>query len=235
MDNNNYKKEFYNYAFKEKKIDPYILNKFTSNLENIFTINNITPYITEERKLNVTQIDVFSRLMMDRIIFIGEPINNNVANIVQAQLLFLQSIDYNADIFIYINSPGGSLYSGLGIYDTMQYVNPDISTMCIGIAASTAALLLCSGKKGKRYSLQHSHMMLHQPNAQYSGQASDIIISANQIIKLKKEIYNIISMHSNKKYEEIIQYLERDYWMNASEAIEFGIIDEILIKKSLKK
>ncbi|UOF94259.1 MAG: ATP-dependent Clp protease proteolytic subunit [Bacteroides sp.] len=227
-----YKKEFYKYALKEHKLNDKQLSNFFYQ-QNIDCFNNSsTPYITEERKVNLSQMDIFSRLMMDRIIFIGESISSYVANIVQAQLLFLQSLDRKSDICIYINSPGGSIYAGLGIYDTMQYVEPNISTICTGFSASISAVLLCAGNKGKRFSLKHSRIMLHQPNGYYTGQASDILISAKQIMKLKEEIYHIISQHSNQDIKTIKRYLNRDYWITSEEAIKFGIIDKILIKNN---
>ncbi|WGH25834.1 MAG: ATP-dependent Clp protease proteolytic subunit [Candidatus Shikimatogenerans bostrichidophilus] len=191
----------------------------------------MTPYITEKKKYNLSQMDVFSRLMMDRIIFIGTEINSNIANIIQSQLLFLDSIN-SKDINIYINSPGGDVYSGLGIYDTMQYINSDISTTCVGIAASMAAIILCSGKKGKRYCLKHSRIMIHQPIIQnINGQQSDIEIKVKEMKKLKKELYNIISLHTNNKIEKIEKDADRDYWMNSKKAKKYGMIDKILYKK----
>ena len=188
----------------------------------------ITPYIIEERPMNITQLDVFSRLMKDRIIFLGVPIYDDVANIIQAQLLFLESQDSERDIQIYLNSPGGSVYAGLGIYDTMQYLKPDISTICTGMAASMAAVLMCAGDKGKRYALPHSRIMIHQPMGGTQGQASDIEIEAREIQKLKKELYEIIANHSGKDYEQVWKDSDRDYWMTAAEAKEYGMIDEIL-------
>jgi ATP-dependent Clp protease protease subunit len=192
--------------------------------------NYITPYIIEERPMNITQLDVFSRLMKDRIIFLGVPIYDDVANIIQAQLLFLESQDSDRDIQIYINSPGGSIYAGLGIYDTMQYLKPEISTICTGIAASMAAVLLCAGAKDKRYALKHSRVMIHQPMGGTQGQASDIEIEAREIQKLKKELYEIIAEHTGKSYEQVWQDSDRDYWMIASEAKEYGMIDDVLIQ-----
>ena len=188
----------------------------------------ITPYIIEERPMNITQLDVFSRLMKDRIIFLGVPIYDDVANIIQAQLLFLESQDSERDIQIYLNSPGGSVYAGLGIYDTMQYLKPDISTICTGMAASMAAVLMCAGAQGKRYALPHSRIMIHQPMGGTQGQASDIEIEAREIQKLKKELYEIIAHHSGKDYEQVWKDSDRDYWMTAAEAKEYGMIDEIL-------
>jgi len=180
--------------------------------------------------LNVAQMDVFSRLMMDRIIFLGTGINDSVANIIQAQLLFLESTDKTKDIQIYINSPGGSVYAGLGIYDTMQFINPDVATICTGIAASMAAVLLCAGQDGKRSGLPHSRVMIHQPLGGAQGQASDIEITAREILKLKKELYEIIAKHSNQSYDKVYEDSDRDYWMKALEAKEYGMIDEVLTK-----
>jgi ATP-dependent Clp protease protease subunit len=195
------------------------------------SVTNLTPYIIEERPLNVATMDVFSRLMMDRIIFMGEGINDYVANIIQAQLLFLESTDAKRDIQIYVNSPGGSVYAGLGIYDTMQYINPDVATICTGLAASMAAVLLCAGADKKRTALKHSRVMIHQPLGGAEGQASDIEITAREILKLKKELYDIIAHHSGKTYEDVEKNSDRDYWMTADEAKDYGMIDEVLIKK----
>ena len=180
--------------------------------------------------MNVAQMDVFSRLMMDRIIFLGTGINDSVANIIQAQLLFLESTDKTKDIQIYINSPGGSVYAGLGIYDTMQFINPDVATICTGIAASMAAVLLCAGQDGKRSGLPHSRVMIHQPLGGAQGQASDIEITAREILKLKKELYEIIAKHSNQSYDKVYEDSDRDYWMKALEAKEYGMIDEVLTR-----
>lgn len=190
--------------------------------------SSMTPYITEERKLNVAQMDVFSRLMMDRIIFLGTGVDDHVANIIQAQLLFLESVDANKDIQIYLNTPGGSVYAGLGIYDTMQYIKPDVATICTGMAASMGAVLLCAGEKGKRTALKHSRVMIHQPLGGARGQASDIEITAREIMKLKKELYDIISIHSGQDFEKVSKDSDRDYWMTATEAAEYGMIDEVL-------
>jgi ATP-dependent Clp protease protease subunit len=196
------------------------------------SVTNLTPYIIEERPLNVATMDVFSRLMMDRIIFMGEGINDYVANIIQAQLLFLESTDAKRDIQIYVNSPGGSVYAGLGIYDTMQYINPDVATICTGLAASMGAVLLCAGAAKKRTALKHSRIMIHQPLGGAEGQASDIEITAREILKLKKELYDIIAHHSGKTYKDVEKNSDRDYWMTAEEAKEYGMIDEVLIKKT---
>ena len=192
--------------------------------------NYISPTIIEERQMNVASMDVFSRLMMDRIIFLGVPINDYVANIIQAQLLFLESVDAKKDIQIYLNSPGGGVYAGLGIYDTMQYIAPDVATICTGMAASMGAVLLCAGAKGKRTALKHSRVMIHQPLGGAQGQASDIEITAREIQKLKKELYTIISDHSGKSYDEVWKDGDRDYWMTSSEAKDYGMIDEVLIR-----
>lgn len=222
------KKEFRNYAVKHHRINSIQVDNFISRVENRMVPGNVTPYIIEERQLNVAQMDVFSRLMMDRIIFMGDAIYDSVANIIQAQLLFLQSTDAKKDIQIYINSPGGSVYAGLGIYDTMQFISPDVATICTGMAASMAAVLLCAGEKGKRAALTHSRVMIHQPLGGAEGQASDIEITAREIGKLKKELYEIISKHSGQTYEKVWESSDRDYWMISHEAKEFGMIDEIL-------
>jgi ATP-dependent Clp protease protease subunit len=193
--------------------------------------NYISPTIIEERQMNVASMDVFSRLMMDRIIFLGVPINDYVANIIQAQLLFLESVDAKKDILIYLNSPGGGVYAGLGIYDTMQYINPDVSTICTGMAASMGAVLLCAGAKGKRTALKHSRIMIHQPLGGAHGQASDIEITANEIKKLKNELYAIISEHTGKSFDDVWKDSDRDFWMTSTEAKEYGMIDEVLKKK----
>lgn len=193
--------------------------------------NYLNPYILEERQLNVTQLDVFSRLMMDRIIFLGTQIDDYTANTLQAQLLYLDSVDPGKDISIYINSPGGSVYAGLGIYDTMQFISSDVATICTGMAASMAAVLLVAGKEGKRSALTHSRVMIHQPLAGAQGQASDIEITAREIMKLKKELYTIISEHSHTDYAKVEKDSDRDYWMTAQEALEYGMIDSIFTKK----
>jgi ATP-dependent Clp protease protease subunit len=216
-----YEKEFKKYATKHHGINSMYYDELVSSL---------TPYIIEERQLNVAQMDVFSRLMMDRIIFLGTGINDSVANIIQAQLLFLESTDKTKDIQIYINSPGGSVYAGLGIYDTMQFINPDVATICTGIAASMAAVLLCAGQDGKRSGLPHSRVMIHQPLGGAQGQASDIEITAREILKLKKELYEIIAKHSNQSYDKVYEDSDRDYWMKALEAKEYGMIDEVLTR-----
>ena len=191
----------------------------------------LNPYILEERQLNVTQMDVFSRLMMDRIIFLGTEVNDYTANVLQAQMLYLDSVDSAKDISIYINSPGGSVYAGLGIYDTMQFINSDVQTICTGMAASMAAVLLVAGKEGKRSALPHSRIMIHQPMGGAQGQASDIEITAREIQKLKKELYTIISDHSHQPFDKVWADSDRDYWMTAEEAKEYGMVDEVLVRK----
>ena len=190
----------------------------------------INPTIIEERQLNVAQMDVFSRLMMDRVIFLGTDVNDYTANVIQAQMLYLDSTDPGKDISIYINSPGGSVYAGLGIYDTMQYVASDVSTLCTGMAASMAAVLLVSGEKGKRFALRHSRVMIHQHMGGAQGQASDIEITAREIKKLKDELYNIIADHSGQPFEKVERDSDRDYWMTSQEALDYGMIDRILVK-----
>ncbi|UWX68427.1 ATP-dependent Clp protease proteolytic subunit [Empedobacter stercoris] len=194
-------------------------------------IQNTTPYIVEERKLNVAQMDVFSRLMMDRIIFLGTGIDDQIANIIQAQLLFLESVDATKDIQIYVNSPGGGVYAGLGIYDTMQLVKPDVATICTGMAASMGAVLLCAGAAGKRSALKHSRVMIHQPLGGAQGQATDMEITLKEILKLKKELYDILATHSGQTFEQIEKDGERDYWMTSIEAKEYGMIDEVLLPR----
>ncbi len=194
----------------------------------------INPYILEERQLNVTQLDVFSRLMMDRIIFLGTQVTDQSANVIQAQLLYLDSADPGKDINIYINSPGGSVYAGLGIYDTMQYISSDVSTICTGMAASMAAVLLVAGEKGKRFALPHSRVMIHQPMGGIQGQASDIEITAREILKLKDELYRIIADHSGQSIEKVAADSDRDYWMIAKEAQEYGMIDRVLTNPNKK-
>lgn len=215
------KSEFEKYAIGHHRINSMYLHDY---------VKNLTPYIIEERQLNVAQMDVFSRLMMDRIIFLGTGIDDQVANIIQAQLLFLESVDPKKDIQIYLNSPGGSVYAGLGIYDTMQYITPDVATICTGMAASMGAVLLCAGAKGKRTALKHSRVMIHQPLGGAQGQASDIEITAREILKLKKELYDIIAHHTGQTYEKVSQDSDRDYWMRSEEAQEYGMIDEVLVK-----
>lgn len=218
-------KEFRNYAVKHLGITSSQLDKYSAT-------QDMTRTIIEERQVNFREVDVFSRLMMDRIIFLGTPIDDYVANIIQAQLLFLESADAKKDIQIYINSPGGSVYAGLGIYDTMQYISSDIATICTGMAASMAAVLLCAGANGKRTALKHSRILIHQPMGGAEGQASDIEITAREIQKLKKELYEIIASHSGQTYQKIWKDADRDYWMTAEEAQKYGMIDEVLYNKS---
>ena len=221
-----YGKEFKDFAIKDRGINSMYYDKIISAMHP----TGMTPNIIEERQLNAIAMDVFSRLMMDRIIFLGTPINDQVANIVQAQLLFLESSDASKDIQIYINSPGGSVYAGLGIYDTMQFIKPDVATICTGMAASMAAVILCAGQKGKRSGLTHSRVMIHQPLGGAQGQASDIEITAREILKLKDELYHIIANHSSKSFAEVADDSDRDYWMKAKEAKVYGMIDEILVR-----
>ncbi|MGB0391348.1 MAG: ATP-dependent Clp endopeptidase proteolytic subunit ClpP [Salibacteraceae bacterium] len=215
-------RDFKKFATKDKGISSIAMEHYIES--------SMTPYILEERTMNVQALDVFSRLMMDRIIFLGTGVDDYVANIIQAQLLFLQSADANRDIYIYINSPGGSVYAGLGIYDTMQYIQPEVSTICTGMAASMAAVLLTAGAKGKRSALKHSRVMIHQPMGGAQGQASDIEITAREIAKLKKELYTIIADHSGQEYDKVWADSDRDYWMTSGEAKEYGMIDEVLLK-----
>jgi ATP-dependent Clp protease protease subunit len=226
----NIQKEFEKFAIKDQGISGATLHQYQTR----FQPTNLTPYIIEERPLNVASMDVFSRLMMDRIIFLGEGINDYVANIVTAQLLFLESTDRTRDIQMYINSPGGSIYAGLGIYDTMQYITPDVSTITIGIAASMGAVLMCAGSKGKRTALKHSRIMLHQPYGGAGGQATDIQIMVNEVKKLKNELYEIIAYHSGQPYDKVKEDSDRDFWMTASEAKEYGLVDEVLIMNPRK-
>lgn len=217
--------EFEKYAMKHRGISSLNLNRYSSIYSSY-----INPMIIEERQLNVAQMDVFSRLMMDRIIFLGCPIDDNVANIIQAQLLFLDSNGADSDIMLYINSPGGQVYAGLGIYDTMQTIQSDVSTICTGIAASMAAVLLAAGTANKRSALPHSRVMIHQPMGGAEGQASDIEIEAKQIGLLKKELYEILALHSGKPFDQIVKDADRDYWMTAQEALKYGMVDEIVVK-----
>ncbi len=214
--------EFRKYATKHMGLSSMSVDHYIES--------SMTPYIIEERPLNMTQMDVFSRLMMDRIIFLGTGINDQVANVINAQLLFLESVDPNKDIQIYLNSPGGSVYAGLGIYDTMQYIKPDVATICTGMAASMGAVLLCAGAEGKRSALKHSRVMIHQPLGGAQGQASDIEITAREIQKLKKELYDIIATHSKQPFDKVWADSDRDYWMTSEEAKEYGMVDEVLIR-----
>ncbi|MBO6607877.1 ATP-dependent Clp protease proteolytic subunit [Psychroserpens sp.] len=219
-----YAKEFEKFAIKDQGVSSTYYNKIISSMYP----TALTPNIIEERQMNIAIFDVFSRLMMDRIIFMGTAINDQVANIIQAQLLFLESTDASKDIQIYINSPGGSVYAGLGIYDTMQLIKPDVATICTGMAASMGAVLLCAGEAGKRSGLTHSRVMIHQPLGGAQGQASDIEITAREILTLKEELYRIISKHTGQDYDKIYEDSDRDYWMKADKAKEYGMIDEVL-------
>jgi len=220
MDNG---KEFRKYAVKHMGISSARLDQYSST-------QDMTRTIIEERQVNFREVDVFSRLMMDRIIFLGTPIDDYIANIIQAQLLFLESVDAKKDIQIYLNTPGGSVYAGLGIYDTMQYISSDVATICTGMAASMGAIILCAGAHGKRTALKHSRILIHQPMGGAEGQASDIEITAREIQKLKKELYEIISVHSGQTYEKVWKDADRDYWMTSDEAKKYGMIDEVLQK-----
>lgn len=225
--------EFERYATGHLGMNSMALHDYKNSLSG--SVYSLTPYVLEERQLNVSQIDVFSRLMMDRIIFLGSPIDDYVANVVNAQLLFLESVDANKDVFIYINSPGGQVYAGLGMYDVMQYIKPEISTVCTGIAASMASVLLCAGQKGKRVGLPHSRVMIHQPSSGAQGQATDMEIVVKQVLTLKNELYEIMAEHSGQTVEKIYQDSERDYWMRASEAKEYGLIDEVITARKKER
>lgn len=222
-------KEFEKYAVKHKGISSNTLDGYIKH-----NITNLTPNIIEERPMNVAVMDVYSRLMMDRIIFLGHPINDEVANIITAQLLFLESTDRTRDVQLYINSPGGGVYAGLGLYDTMQFVTPDIATICTGIAASMAAVLMSAGSPGKRSALKHSRIMMHQPSAGAAGQASDVEITVNEVRKIKQELYTILSEHTGQTEDKIAKDSNRDYWMTSDEAKAYGLIDEVLITNSRK-
>jgi ATP-dependent Clp protease, protease subunit len=222
MDSSN---EFRKYAVKHLGIPGSRLDKYNAT-------QDMTRTIIEERQVNFREVDVFSRLMMDRIIFLGTPIDDYIANIIQAQLLFLESVDAKKDIQIYLNTPGGSVYAGLGIYDTMQYITSDVATICTGMAASMGAIILCAGAAGKRTALKHSRILIHQPMGGAEGQASDIEITAREIQKLKKELYEIIAEHSGQNYQKIWKDADRDFWMTAEEALKYGMIDEVLYNKN---
>lgn len=222
--------EFRKYATKHAGISSLTLDRYSS-----FYGSYISPTIIEERQLNIATMDVFSRLMMDRIIFLGTPIDDYVANIIQAQLLFLESTDPAKDIQIYFNTPGGMVHAGLGIYDTMQYISSDVATICTGMAASMGAVLLAAGQKGKRSALKHARVMIHQPSGGAQGQASDIEITAREIMKLKKELFEILSEHTGNSYKKVEKDSDRDYWMTSKEAKDYGIIDEILEKNVQSK
>jgi ATP-dependent Clp protease, protease subunit len=222
--------EFEKYAVKHRGMSSNTLNSYSKHL-----VTALTPNIIEERPMNVAVMDVYSRLMMDRIIFLGYPINDEVANIITAQLLFLDSNDRQRDINMYINSPGGSVYAGLGVYDTMQYVSPDVATICIGMAASMGSVLLSAGTHGKRAALKHARVMMHQPSGAIGGQATDIEITVKEIRKLKKELYDIVCHHSNKSVDEVERDFDRDYWMTATEAKDYGLVDEVLLVNPRKE
>ncbi|HEY8398146.1 MAG TPA: ATP-dependent Clp protease proteolytic subunit [Flavihumibacter sp.] len=224
------KSEFEKYAIKHRGISSLTLHDYQK-----YQVNNLTPNIIEERPMNIAVMDVYSRLMMDRIIFLGYPINDEVANIVTAQLLFLESTDRTRDVQMYINCPGGSVYAGLGMYDTMQFITPDIATICTGMAASMGAVLMCAGTKGKRTALKHSRIMMHQPSGAIGGQASDIEITVNEIRKLKKELYEIISHHTGKSVKQVEKDCDRDYWLTSMEAKEYGLVDEVLLVNPRKE
>ena len=219
--------DFEKYAAYSRGVSSMTVHRYSSILDGY-----INPSIIEERKLNVASMDVFSRLMMDRIIFLGVAIDDDVANIIQAQLLFLASNDSSSDISLYVNTPGGQVTSGLGIYDTMQLIEPDVATICTGMAASMGSVILCAGAPGKRSALPHSRVMIHQPLGGAQGQATEIMIAAKEIEKTRRELYQIISDHSGQPYEKIASDAERDFWLTASEALEYGMVDEILTKKS---
>ena len=218
--------DFRKYATKHMGMSSVSLDKYTSILNNY-----ISPTIIEERQLNIASMDIFSRLMMDRIIFLGLPIDDYVANIIQGQLLYLESSDSSKDIQIYINSPGGSVSAGMGIYDTMQYIHANVSTICTGMAASMASILLAGGEKGKRLALKHSRVMIHQPLGGVQGQAADIEITAREILKIKRELYDILALHTGHDYEKIERDSDRDYWMTSAEALAYGMIDDVMMKK----
>lgn len=226
LNNKIMKNDFRNYAVHHLGMNGLAIDQYANSI----TSSYISPTIMEERQLNVTQMDVFSRLMMDRIIFLGTQVDDYTANVIQAQLLYLDSADPGKEISLYINSPGGSVYAGLGIYDTMQFIQSDVSTICTGMAASMAAVLLVAGQKDKRFALKHSRVMIHQPMGGIQGQASDIEITSREIIKLKQELYNIISEHSGQPYDKVYADSDRDYWMTSQEALEYGMIDKVLVR-----
>ncbi|HSN07558.1 MAG TPA: ATP-dependent Clp protease proteolytic subunit [Hanamia sp.] len=223
-------KEFEKYAVKHRGISSNTLDAYIKH-----NVTNLTPNIIEERPMNVAVMDVYSRLMMDRIIFLGYPVNDEVANIITAQLLFLESTDRTRDVQLYINSPGGGVYAGLGLYDTMQFVNPDVATICTGIAASMAAVLMAAGAPGKRSALKHSRIMMHQPSAGAAGQASDVAITVNEVRKIKQELYDILGNHTGQSVEKIAKDSNRDFWMTAPEAKDYGLIDEVLSTNERKE
>ncbi len=229
-------KDFRNFAVNHRGMNGLALDQYAAHVNKTAqgivqpVSSYISPTIMEERQLNVTQMDVFSRLMMDRIIFLGTQVDDYSANVIQAQLLYLDSVEPGKDISLYINSPGGAVYYGLGIYDTMQYINSDVATICTGMAASMAAVLLVAGQKGKRFALKHSRVMIHQPMGGAQGQASDIEITAREILKLKHELYEIIADHSGQPLEKVENDSDRDYWMTAAEAKDYGMIDNVLLR-----
>jgi len=225
-----FQSEFEKYAVKHRGISSNTLHSYSNHMVTALTAN-----VIEERPMNVAVMDVYSRLMMDRIIFLGYPINDEVANIVTAQLLFLDSTDRTRDINMYINSPGGSVYAGLGVYDTMQYVSPDVATICIGVAASMGSVLLTAGTKGKRAALKHSRIMMHQPSGAIGGQATDIEITVREIKKLKKELYEIVCNHTGQNVDKVQDDFDRDFWMTASEAKDYGLVDEVLLVNPRKE
>ncbi|NRB63348.1 MAG: ATP-dependent Clp protease proteolytic subunit [Saprospiraceae bacterium] len=226
------KDEFMKYATQHLGMSSMHLEKYAEkSAPRVPNISGFTPNVIEERQMNIVGLDVFSRLMMDRIIFMGVPVNDYVANVIQAQLLFLESTDPKRDVQMFINSPGGSVMAGLGIYDTMQYVTPDVATICTGMAASMGAVLLAAGTKGKRTCLKHSRVMIHQPLGGMQGQVTDMEISYNLIKQLQKELYDILANHTEQPYDKISEDCDRDYWMVATEAKEYGLIDEVLARK----
>lgn len=230
--NNSNASEFRKFAVGHQGLSGTRVDDYIRKVYSTHPVHNLTRTVIEERPMPFREVDVFSRLMMDRIIFLGTPIDDYIAAIIQAQLLFLESSDSHSDVQIYINSPGGEVYSGLGIYDTMQYVSMDVATICTGVAASMAAVLLCAGVKGKRTALKHSRIMIHQPLGGIGGKASEIEISVKEIRKIKDELYEIISSHSGQSMEKVQADSDRDYWMRADEAKEYGMIDEVLIRNS---
>jgi ATP-dependent Clp protease protease subunit len=221
--------------FARDHVNSLALHDYTSQFNRSVPTNSMTPYVMEERQMNVAQVDVFSRLMMDRIIFLGHGINDTVANIISAQLLFLNSADPKKEVNLYINSPGGSVYAGLGIYDTMEYIPNDVVTICVGMAASMAAVLLSSGAKGKRLALRHSRVMIHQPMGGAEGQVTDMEITLKEIQRAKEDLYNILSVNTGKTVKVIEKDSDRDYWMRGEEAVKYGLIDKVLTKKDAKK
>ncbi len=228
--NNQIQTDFRKFATRHCGINPLVFDQYTAQANANITSSYISPTIIEERQLNIASMDVFSRLMMDRIIFLGTQVDDYSANVIQAQLLYLDSADPGKDVSIYINSPGGSVYAGLGIYDTMQYISSDVATICTGMAASMAAVLLVAGQQGKRFALKHSRVMIHQPMGGAQGQASDIEITAREILKLKHELYTIIANHSGQTLEKVERDSDRDYWMTSQEALDYGMIDKVLLR-----